>query len=115
MARKFPQNNSDGSFSFDAIYVFEKSSSLSATQINNWLKDWVENNDPWIREWTSGHKETLNFSDEFLSMPKVIDIDETGFKVKIEGNNGKYWKDWFVRVSSELIDSHIEIKELLMH
>lgn len=113
MSRKFPKLNEDGSFSFDAYYVFNDSQSLTPEQLNAWIQDWVKNSDPWVREWSSGREEVLNFYESFFVLPKVIDIDSGCFSLRFEGKpNAPYWKDWFAKFSSSLISCFAEVRKL---
>jgi hypothetical protein len=62
-----------------------------------WVDEWAPLHKSWVREWSAGDKEELQFSDEFASPPRVISCKGTELRFQLEGkSSAKSWKDWIV-------------------
>ena len=95
---KFPKRKTD-----DAFVVFARFSGADPQVIalaRDYVKAWMRANSSWTRIWRSNviREETLEYSMEFLSEPRVEHVaGENSFAVVFEGRaTAKMWKDWLV-------------------
>ena len=88
----------------DLIAIFSHRQTCSPINIDRWLGAWVSKHSPWIREWSGGRNEELDFSSDFSGYPEVI-LDAANtlsilFRVRAGSTQ---WKNWLSRVSHDLV------------
>ena len=106
MVQKFPTLRSDGSFSIIASFsVSDDAGNYIVGELTEWIDCWIKREDPWVREWSSGKVDNLNFYDEFSSPPKMIGVKDGKALIRFDGcSNGKWWKDWVAKFAKQIVD-----------
>lgn len=112
--RKFPAIHDDGSFTVVATFVVDMEQQPLSSELTEWIKEWVKRNNPWVRKWSNGQTETLDFFQDFKSLPIVVHCDQSEVAIRFEGRPGfKWWKDWFgIKFCRQLIDEIPGIQSL---
>ena len=77
---------------------------MRTEQLTQWIDQWLDRENPWIRHWSSGKTETLEFFAEFRHAPIVTEVRMNRIDIQFEGIPiAVWWKDWFVKFSGDLI------------
>ncbi len=110
---EFPKTRKDGTFSFDAVFALEPGHGFGGEQFAVWLADWKTRSSPWVREWSSGKTEVLKFENVFDSVPELVDVNSDSATLRFKGKaDRKIWKEWFVRLSGDLIREQASVTRL---
>lgn len=112
---KFPKRETDGSFCVEITILVETNKpEMLSQRFQSWASQWVEENQIWMREWSSGKKEQLHYSREFKREPYPVSCSPTQLKIRLEGQpTAKWWKDWMVlRILNDLKSSFTEYRDV---
>jgi hypothetical protein len=103
--RQFPRLRDDGSFSIVVTYSTDSDHAPSREELSQWISGWIERNTHWVRKWSSGKNEALDFFKDFREIPQAVNITQDVIQIRFEARaNSKWWKDWYARFSRQLID-----------
>jgi hypothetical protein len=110
---QFPKRYPDGSFCVEVIMTADTTRpDQLEEQAAVWLSTWVRTNDLWVRDWSSGQREELHFSECFAGVPTVTFCSTSELRFQLVGkpSAAKTWKDWLVlRLIKELVASVPEV------
>ncbi len=106
MAARFPHRKDDGSFSIQLD--FESQATVESGRVDDWLRQWLADNSPWIRLWRGAEgkvvkRDTMRFMDAFLREPKCILSKRGCVIIQLDGRSTDlFWKDWMVRMIEDV-------------
>ena len=107
---KFPSYRPDGSFSVVAHFAVSNPSRDLEKRLWSWIDRWIEQKNPWVRAWSSGKLESLDYFDEFHNPPRLIGLSQKNVSIRFDcHSNTKIWKDWLVKFSKQLANDLPEI------
>lgn len=107
MAAKFPRRRPDGSFSVEVS--FKTQHEVDRADVEQWLREWMEANAEWVREWRTGadwavvETEYLRWSDAFARTPSVATVGRDAIVLRLDATpRAAFWRDWLAKLAGAM-------------
>jgi len=96
--RRFPKVAADGSFV--VCVVFSSAPGVPINEVQQWLSAWATDHSEW-QAFGRSHA----FADYFTTSPEVQFGADGELRMVVRGRDDakRFWKDWYVRICSELL------------